>query len=299
MFEFRQTNQFAEVISLILGIVDNYLDSKMKDAVDLDIHLQKNKLRKEAQAENQEFLNHVDSTMKTIINEQTSYTIAASLSEFGLKILIDKMEENKSINRSNIQKNLYNAFVKSYNSDKDIIISYDDVVTSKRERDDQDKDGDPSVGSNRGSKRRISGKEAESSKELTHTESKSISSSKVTSRSQPKSSGKSAQVEEHGQTVDDLEEQTHHEFNTRNDVVTHFSDGTLNHFRTALNDISTRIEMDYLPKRKWSKQDKQRARMMINAINKKLRGRRLMRNLEKFIGGKPYWGDLWLLEKTI
>ncbi|GJR32351.1 hypothetical protein Tco_1108583 [Tanacetum coccineum] len=32
---------------------------------------------------------------------QTSYTVAASLSEFELKkILIDKMEENKSINRS-------------------------------------------------------------------------------------------------------------------------------------------------------------------------------------------------------
>nr|GFA23620.1 hypothetical protein [Tanacetum cinerariifolium] len=289
--------------------------------------------------------------VKSTNQPQTSYTKAASLSEFGLKILIDKIEENKLINRSNIQKNLYNAFVKSYNSDKDIIISYDDVVTLKRGRDDQDKDGDPSVGSNRGSKRRISGKEAESSKELTHTESKSTSSSKVTSRSQPKSSGKSAQVEEHGQTVDDLKEQTHHEYASnketskdvysrhrivavtslkimksqkndslhclpdiqgiiyedemnknrlmRTDELHKFSDGTLNHFCTALNDISTRIEMDYLPKRKWSKQDKQRARVMINAINKKLRGRRLMRNLEKFIGGRPYGGDLWLLEKTI
>ncbi|GJW42995.1 hypothetical protein Tco_0071794 [Tanacetum coccineum] len=35
-----------------------------------------------------------------------------------------------------------------------------------------------------------------------------------------------------------------------------FSDGTLNHVRTALNDIATGIQMEYLPKRKWSKQDK-------------------------------------------
>ncbi|GJU98621.1 hypothetical protein Tco_1327892 [Tanacetum coccineum] len=34
-----------------------------------------------------------------------------------------------------------------------------------------------------------------------------------------------------------------------------FSDSTLNHVRTALNDIATEIQMEYLPKRKWSKQD--------------------------------------------
>ncbi|GJR67403.1 hypothetical protein Tco_0013468 [Tanacetum coccineum] len=78
-----------------------------------------------------------------------------------------------------------------------------------------------------------------------------------------------------------------------------FSDGTLNHVHTALNDIATGIQMEYLPKRKWSKQDKQRARVMINAIDKKLRDRRLMRSLEKFIGGRPYGGDLRLLQRTI
>ncbi|GJU66604.1 hypothetical protein Tco_1252863 [Tanacetum coccineum] len=53
MSEFKQTNQFAKVISSILGIVDNYLASKMKEAVDVAIQLQSNKLREEAQAENQ------------------------------------------------------------------------------------------------------------------------------------------------------------------------------------------------------------------------------------------------------
>ncbi|GKB33116.1 hypothetical protein Tco_0872517 [Tanacetum coccineum] len=78
-----------------------------------------------------------------------------------------------------------------------------------------------------------------------------------------------------------------------------FSDGTLNHVRTALNDIATGIQMEYLLKRKWSKQDKQRARVMINSIDKKLRDRRLMRSLEKFVGGRPYGGDLRLLQRTI
>ncbi|GJU50788.1 hypothetical protein Tco_1220343 [Tanacetum coccineum] len=62
----------------------------------------------------------------------------------------------------------------------------------------------------------------------------------------------------------------------RTEELHKFSDGTLNHVRTALNDIATKIQMKYLPKRKWSKQDKQRARVMINAIDKKLRDRRLM-----------------------
>ncbi|GJU03402.1 hypothetical protein Tco_1113740 [Tanacetum coccineum] len=130
---------------------------------------------------------------------------AASLSEFKLKkILIDKIKENKSMNRSDIQKNLYNTLIESYNSDKDLFASYGDVVTLKRGRDDQDKDEEPFAGSNRGTKRRRSGKE-ESSKEATQKESKSTSSSKGASRSQPKSSGKSAQAEEHGSQTPDRE----------------------------------------------------------------------------------------------
>ncbi|GKA84227.1 hypothetical protein Tco_0805822 [Tanacetum coccineum] len=60
----------------------------------------------------------------------------------------------------------------------------------------------------------------------------------------------------------------------RTDELHKFSDGTLNHVRTALNDIANGIHMEYFPKIKWSKQDKQRARVMINAIDKKLRDRR-------------------------
>nr|GEY97329.1 hypothetical protein [Tanacetum cinerariifolium] len=97
---------------------------------------------------------------------QIAYAVAALLLEFELKkILIDKMEANKSISRSDTQKNLYNALVESYNFDKDIITSYGDVALLKRGRDDQDKDEDPSVRSDRGTKRMKSGKDVESSKD--------------------------------------------------------------------------------------------------------------------------------------
>ncbi|GKC60071.1 hypothetical protein Tco_1087669 [Tanacetum coccineum] len=70
------------------------------------------------------------------------------------------------MNRSDIQKNLYNTLIESYNSDKDLFASYGDVVTLKRGHDDQDKDEEPSAGSNRGTKQRRSGKEESSKNQL-------------------------------------------------------------------------------------------------------------------------------------
>nr|GEU60478.1 hypothetical protein [Tanacetum cinerariifolium] len=55
--EFNQTSQFAKAISLILGIVDNYLAFKLKEKVNVAVRLQLNKLREKAQTKNQEFLN--------------------------------------------------------------------------------------------------------------------------------------------------------------------------------------------------------------------------------------------------
>ncbi|GKC79148.1 putative reverse transcriptase domain-containing protein [Tanacetum coccineum] len=91
---------------------------------------------------------------KSSSQTQSTYAAAASLTEFELtKILIDKMEENKSHLGAEYKNTLYDALVHSYNTDKDLYETYGDVVTLKRIRDD-DKDEDPSVGSNRGEKRR-------------------------------------------------------------------------------------------------------------------------------------------------
>ncbi|GKF07547.1 hypothetical protein Tco_0041771, partial [Tanacetum coccineum] len=183
--EFKQMNHFTEAVSSIPGIVDAYLANKMHEAVKTAVQLQSERLRDEAQAKNADFLNKLDDNIKKIIKEQvkaqvskilpkiektvneqleaevmtcsstkskTSFAIAANLSELELKkILIEKMESNKSIHRPDEQKNLYKALVDAYESDNLILNTYGDTVLFKRKRDDEDKDEEPSAGSNRGS----------------------------------------------------------------------------------------------------------------------------------------------------
>nr|GEX68609.1 hypothetical protein [Tanacetum cinerariifolium] len=57
-------------ISLILGIVDKYLDHRMNKAVKVAVQLQSDRLRDEAQAENEDFLNKLDENIQKIIKEQ-------------------------------------------------------------------------------------------------------------------------------------------------------------------------------------------------------------------------------------
>nr|GEY73788.1 hypothetical protein [Tanacetum cinerariifolium] len=159
-----------------------------------------------AQAENEDFLNKLDENIQNIIKEQvkekvkvqvskilpkikktvneqleaevltrasnsskTSYVVAADLSELELnKILIENMESNKSIHRSDQQKNLYKALVDAYECDKIILDTYGDTITLKWRQDDEDKDEEPSTRSDRGSKKRRAGKEPESTKEPMH-----------------------------------------------------------------------------------------------------------------------------------
>ncbi|GJU81423.1 hypothetical protein Tco_1283788 [Tanacetum coccineum] len=148
---------------------------------------------------------------------QTSYVVATSLLELELKkILIDKMDENKSINKSEVQRNLYNALIKLYNSVKDLFASYGDVVTLKRRHDDQDEDKDeePSAGPNRGYKRRRAEKEPESTCTPKDKTSKPSGKSKEGSKLHNTSTGKSDQAEEPIHADIDLEEPAHQEFDS-------------------------------------------------------------------------------------
>ncbi|GJS82798.1 hypothetical protein Tco_0749339 [Tanacetum coccineum] len=87
------------------------------------------------------------------IEAKTSHAVAANLSELELKkILIDKMEANNSINRSDIQRQLYKALVDAYEAYKILLDTYGDMVTIKRPRDEADDDQEPSAGTDRGSK---------------------------------------------------------------------------------------------------------------------------------------------------
>ncbi|GKD44456.1 hypothetical protein Tco_1269101 [Tanacetum coccineum] len=220
----------------------------MNEAVKTVVQLQSDRLRDEAQAENADFINKLDVNIKKIIKDQvkaqvkeevtkilpkiektvneqikaevltrssneskTSHAVAANLSELELKkILIDKMERNKSIYGSDEQKNLYKALVDAYESDKLILDTYGDTISFKRRQDDEDKDEEPSAGSNQGSKRRRAGKEPESTSAPKEKTSKTIGKSTEGSESHHKS----AQAKEPMHNVEDLEEPVHLEFVT-------------------------------------------------------------------------------------
>nr|GEZ77660.1 hypothetical protein [Tanacetum cinerariifolium] len=85
----------------------------------------------------------------------------------------------------------------------------------------------------------------------------------------------------------------------RIDELHKFSDGTLNDVWTALDDRLKGIRMQYLPQTIWTRSDKDRAATMIHSIDKQLKTRRIIRSLEKFIGGRLYEGDFRLLQRTI
>nr|GEW31805.1 hypothetical protein [Tanacetum cinerariifolium] len=154
-------------------------------AIQVAIQLQSDRLREEAQRENDEFLKTVDENIKKIIKEQvkeqvkaqvfkilprieqamneqleakvltrsshssrTSYAVTVDLFEMELKkILIKKIEGNKFIQCSDAQRNLYKALVDAYESDKIILDTYGETFTLKRRRDDdEDKDEEPFAG---------------------------------------------------------------------------------------------------------------------------------------------------------
>ncbi|GKB80696.1 hypothetical protein Tco_0947591 [Tanacetum coccineum] len=85
----------------------------------------------------------------------------------------------------------------------------------------------------------------------------------------------------------------------RSDEQYKFSDGMLTRLLSSLEYITKNIDMEYLPKRRWSNLEKKRAYFMIKDINKLLKEGRMMRSLEKFVGGRFYRTDLRLLQRTI
>ncbi|GKA66644.1 hypothetical protein Tco_0766452 [Tanacetum coccineum] len=210
--ELKQTNQFTAAVFSILSIIDAYLANKMHEAIKTAVQLQSNRLRDEAQAENEDFLNKLDDNIKKITKDQVKEQVKAQVSKILLKIEKTVNEQNKP--RSDEQKNLYKALVDAYESDKLILDTYRDNVSFKRRRDDEDKDEEPSAGSNRGSKRRRARKEPESTSAPKEKTSKTTGKSTEGSKSHHKSVGESAKAEEPKHTAKDLEESAHLEFET-------------------------------------------------------------------------------------
>ncbi|GKE03750.1 hypothetical protein Tco_1395768 [Tanacetum coccineum] len=144
--KFNQTNQFAAAVSSIPDIVDAYLANKMHEAIKTT-----DQVKEQVKAQVSKILLKIEKTvneqLKTKVlthssnKSKISHAVAANLSKLELKkILIDKMESNKSIHRSDEQKNLCKVLVDAYESDKLILDTYGDTVLFKRRRDDEDKD---------------------------------------------------------------------------------------------------------------------------------------------------------------
>nr|GEX24898.1 hypothetical protein [Tanacetum cinerariifolium] len=151
------------------------MDQRMNEAVKVVVQIQSDRLRDEAQAENDEFLKTIDENMHKIIKE-----------------------------------NLYKALVEAYKSDKIILDTYGNTVTLKRRRDDDaEKDEEPFAGSDRGSKRRREGKEPESASASKEKATRSAGKSTQGSKSRLTSASESAIAKEPMQTTDEMEELSH------------------------------------------------------------------------------------------
>nr|GEY14468.1 hypothetical protein [Tanacetum cinerariifolium] len=68
--ELKQVDQYAQAISLIPAIMDRYMDNKLGEAIFKAIQSHNAKCKKEAQDEKQEYIDNVDSTVRTIIREE-------------------------------------------------------------------------------------------------------------------------------------------------------------------------------------------------------------------------------------
>nr|GEZ38936.1 hypothetical protein [Tanacetum cinerariifolium] len=223
----------------------------MTEAIREAVQIQTDRLQDSLQRENDEFLRNIDENMKKIIKGQvksqvkdqvsrilprieasvnatledevltrsshssrTSYAIAADLSEMELKkILIEKMEGNKSIQRSEEQQNLYKALVEAYDADKTILDTYGESTILKRRREDDDQEG-PSAGSDRGSKRQREGGKHASASTPSETTTGSAGRSTTGSQSRQMSASESAFAKEPVQTTCQMEEPPHPVFET-------------------------------------------------------------------------------------
>ncbi|GKB85190.1 hypothetical protein Tco_0957462 [Tanacetum coccineum] len=217
--ECKPTNQFAVVVSSIPGIVDMYLANKMNEAFKTVVQLQSDRLGDKAQANNEDFINKLDDNIKKIIKEKVKEQVKAQVSKILPKIkkTVNEQLEAEVLTRSSNEYKTSHAVAANLSELELKKILIDKIERKSQFTDlchDQDDDKEPSVGSNRGSKRRRAGKEPESTSAPKEKTSKIISKSTKGSKSHHKSANKSAQTEEPMHTTEDLEEPVHQEFVT-------------------------------------------------------------------------------------
>nr|GFA51771.1 hypothetical protein [Tanacetum cinerariifolium] len=167
--EYRQTNLFIDATDRLQDSLQQENDEFLRNIDENMKKIIKGQVKNQVKEQVSRILPRIKESMNVTLeaevltrsshSSRTSYAIAADLSEMELKkILIEKMEGNKSIQRSDEQQNLYKALVEAYDADKAILDTYRDSTILKRRREDDDQEG-PSARSNRGSKRQKEGEE--------------------------------------------------------------------------------------------------------------------------------------------
>ncbi|GJX22057.1 reverse transcriptase domain-containing protein [Tanacetum coccineum] len=94
--------------------------------------------------------------------------------------------------------------------------------------------------------------------------------------------------------------------NLDGNVIVHLAvglriDGTLTSVRNTLDQMLKNLRLGYykdMKKSKWTTTYQKRTRIMVKDINQQLLHRRIMRSLEKFVGGRDYGNDYRLLQRT-
>ncbi|GJT52919.1 hypothetical protein Tco_0987973 [Tanacetum coccineum] len=134
--------------------------------------------------------------MKKVIKEQ----VKSEVSKITPKIekLVNEQLESEVL-----------ALVDAYEVDKILLDTYGDTVTIKRPRDEADDDQEPSAGTDRGSKRRRSGKDPESTSAPREKTTTTTRKTTTGSKTHKQSASQSALVEETIQSTEFFEAPAH------------------------------------------------------------------------------------------
>nr|GFB43876.1 hypothetical protein [Tanacetum cinerariifolium] len=237
-----------------------------------------------------------------------------------------------SIQRSDEQQNLYKALVEAYDAEKTILDTYEESTILKPRREDDDQEG-PFAGSDRGhalwgishwgwKRQQFYGFAVNRESALdVYYKRRIIAVTELKIRVEDLQLGvesyqKRLNLRKPDMYRSDLKRREAYSAYSnprgfiyqnkdkknrlmRIDELHKFNDGTLNDVRNALDDRLKGIRMQYLPTTIWRRGDKDRAAAMIQAIDKMLKTRRIIRSLEKFVGGRLYEGDFCMLQRTI
>ncbi|GKA92660.1 hypothetical protein Tco_0814585 [Tanacetum coccineum] len=269
MSEFRQTSQFAEAVSSIPGIVDTYLASKMKEAVDVVVQLQTNKLREEAQAENQEFLNQVDSTMKAIIKEQVQAQVFKIMPKID-KYITESLGAKVLVRSTNQPQTSYTILPQAVSDFVNPVIEKN--ITGSVEAAVLTRSSSQLTSTDEAAASLFEGfemKETKINTPLLDQTKGQKEENRVKLLSPPEIQGQSKRsLQAPLKTPPNLNISLPANQNRRKrlmhaDELHKFSDGTLNDVRSSLHDIAVEIRIEYMPMRKWSNLDKKRARVIV------------------------------------